>query len=106
MSEPESWRGDPDWIVHVAAPPVGMTQSCAACGYTLIDNTAWAEGRVAVVEGDESGPGWWPVGERIGTTDRGEPRAVPTVPVGGCTYVVGPPGRSLDTDERMCSGAN
>jgi hypothetical protein len=94
------------WIIHVAGPPVGAAQTCVACGYILMDNTPWIEGRVAVMEGDDSGPGWWPAGERIGTNDLGSPRAVPNVPVGGCTFVVGPPGRPLEADERLCAGVN
>jgi hypothetical protein len=87
------------FVVHVAAPPVGMMQSCAACGFVLTDNAAWAEGRVAVMDGDDGGPSWWPVGERI-ATDRTGGRSAST------TYVIGPEGRPLADDERLCAGAN
>lgn len=85
-------------IVHVAAPPVGLLQRCAACQFVLMDNTAWAEGRVAVMEGDDRGMSWWPVGERIATDKTGERRA-------SITYVV-QAGRDLDDDERVCAGSN
>lgn len=80
------------WTVHTAAPPVGLVQTCSACGHVLQDNTAWAEGRVAVAEGQEhDGPMWWPTGERIAE-------------LGICTFVL--PDRPLDEDERLCAGAN
>jgi hypothetical protein len=79
------------WTVHTAAPPVGLVQACTACGHTLQDNTAWAEGRVAVPEGQRGGMTWWPAGERIAQ-------------LGICTLVL--PDRPLDADERLCVGAN
>ncbi|WP_341719948.1 hypothetical protein QQG74_09680 [Micromonospora sp. FIMYZ51] len=84
--------------VHIAAPPVGLVQRCAACQLVLMDNTAWVEGRVAVIEGDDAGPSWWPVGERI-ATDKTEARQ-PSI-----TYVVAA-GRTLDDDEQPCAGSN
>lgn len=87
------------FAVHVAAPPVGMVQQCAACGFVLTDNTAWAEGRVAVMDGDDRGLTWWPTGERV-ATDKTSPRS------GGMTYVLGPEDRPLADDERMCAGVN
>lgn len=62
-----------------------------------MDNTAWAEGRMAVPEGDERGPSWWPAGQRI-ATDK------PTPGAGGMTYVLND--RPLAEDERYCAGTN
>ena len=45
------------WTVHIAGPVIGPVQSCGTCGATLVDNTPWYEGRVAVMDGDEGGPG-------------------------------------------------
>lgn len=87
------------FTVHTAAPPIGWVQSCAACGFVLLDNTAWSEGRVAVMEGDDRGPSWWPAGQRIGTDKTADQR-------GGMTYVVNPPARPLADDERVCAGVN
>ncbi|MEV1013766.1 hypothetical protein AB0I89_23735 [Micromonospora sp. NPDC049801] len=86
------------FTVHIAAPPIGLLQRCAACQFVLTDNTAWAEGRVAVMDGDDTGMSWWPAGERIATDKTGEQRA-------SITYVV-QAGRRLDDDERLCSGSN
>lgn len=88
----------PPFVVHTAAAPAGNTQHCASCGWTLQDNTPWAEGRVAVMAGDDRGPIWWPTGARI-ATDHPEPGA------GGMTYAVDD-GRALAEDERLCAGAN
>lgn len=87
------------WTVHTAAPPVGWVQCCGACGFVLQDNTAWAEGRVAVrIEDEGCGPSWWPTGQRIGTDKvAGE--------YGGCTFVL-EDGRPLEPDERLCAGTN
>ncbi len=85
-------RVDDPWIVHTAGTPVGTVQACTACGEVLEDNTAWLEGRVAVpVEQDGRGPMWWPVGERIAM-------------LGNCTVTL--PERPLESDERLCAGAN
>ncbi len=84
--------------VHVAAPPVGMVQRCAACQVVLMDNTGWTNGTVAVVEGDDQGLSWWPAGERIATDKTPERRA-------SITYVVGA-GRDLEDDEQPCAGSN
>lgn len=84
--------------VHQAAPPVGMVQRCTACQFVLMDNTAWADGRIAVMEGAPDGPSWWPVGERIATDKTSERRA-------SITYVVAA-GRTLDNDEQPCAGSN
>lgn len=85
-------------VVHIAAPPVGWTQTCAACGTVLLDNSAWGDGRVAVPEGTDAEPVWWPVGERIATDKTPERTA-------SITYVI-EAGRPLDDDERLCAGAN
>jgi hypothetical protein len=88
------------FVVHTAAPPVGAVQSCAACGWGIVDNTPWFEGQVAVPEGDaDRGPGWYPAGARV-ATDKTAPGA------GGMTYLLGPEGRPLDGDERLCAGTN
>lgn len=88
------------FVVHTAAAAIGWVQPCAACGWPLIDNTAWAEGRVAVpIEDDGRGPSWWPVGAQV-ATDKASSRD------GGMTYVVAPDGRPLDDDERLCGGTN
>lgn len=86
------------FVVHIAANPVGMVQSCSACGWPLMDNTAWTEGRVAVPDADAGrGPSWWPAGQRI-ATDK------PTPDRGGVTYTVND--RPLGDDERLCAGTN
>ena len=86
------------FTVHVAAPSIGWIQTCAACGFTLLDNTAWGEGRVQMPVGDaDRGPSWWPVGQQIATDKTAASR-------GGMTYVI--EGRPLDDDERMCAGVN
>ncbi|GAA4439444.1 hypothetical protein GCM10023170_011040 [Phytohabitans houttuyneae] len=86
----------PVFTVHTAGAPVGMVQACVSCGWPLMDNTAWVEGRVAVMEGAERyGPSWWPVGARIGT-------GITKPGAGGLTYVVDPTDRPLDADERLC----
>lgn len=82
---------DEPWTVHTAAPPVGLIQTCAACGHILEDNTAWAEGRVAVPEEQSAEMMWWPTGERIAQ-------------LGICTFVL--PERPLEADEQLCAGAN
>jgi hypothetical protein len=50
------------------------------------------------MEGDNSGPSWWPAGERI-ATDKTEQRRA------SITYVVAAD-RPLDADEQMCAGSN
>lgn len=86
------------FVVHTAAPPVGVVQPCAACGWPLMDNTAWAAGNMAVPESDVGrGPSWWPVGHRV-ATDKPSPDA------GGLTYVLGD--RLLADDEQLCAGSN
>lgn len=86
------------FLVHVAGSPMALVQRCIACHTILTDNTGWAEGRVAVMDGDDSGPSWWPVGQKI-ATDK-EP--------GSCsasmTYVV--EGDELGDDEQPCVGVN
>lgn len=87
------------FTVHVAAPPIGPTQACAACGTTLMDNTAWHEGRAAIPDGTEyDGPSWWPTGQRVATNKRDGS--------GGITYAVGPDDRPLADDEQPCGGHN
>jgi hypothetical protein len=83
--------------VHVAGPPMhgNLYQECARCGIVLQDYT----GRELMVAVDSEDPApdttipAWPEGERIGR-------------LGGVTYVVGPPGRPLDDDERECRPAS
>lgn len=90
----------PPFVVHTAAPPVGLVQSCASCGWPLYDFTPWLEGRVAVPAADAGrGPAGWPVGARV-ATDK------PTPDSAGMTYTIGPPDRALLTDERLCAGTN
>lgn len=86
------------FVVHTAAPPVGVVQLCASCGLVLMDNTSWVEGRVAVLEGDTRGLVWWPTGAQVATDKTGD--RAPSM-----TYVVNPPGRPLAADERMCGGS-
>lgn len=89
----------PPFVVHVAAAPVGLTQTCA-CGWVLADAAPWAEGRVAVPDGSErDGPGWWPTGARVATD-----KATPTS--GGMSYVLNPDDRPLADDERLCGATN
>lgn len=79
--------------VHIAAPPIGPIQLCAACGHVLQDNTAWDEGRVAIPDGQpDIGPLWWETGRRIGHA-------------GGVTYAIGAD-RPLEPEEQLCAGAN
>jgi len=52
-------------LVHVAGIPQRMVQACTRCGAVLIDITAWAEGRVAVLAGDGRDPSWWPAGAQV-----------------------------------------
>lgn len=105
------------FVVHVAgaavkspaSPAAGETlvQRCVACGFVLIDNTAWLAGTVAVaplnlaaaggatVEARPvDGPSWYPIGALIGTSKTDENQ-------GGMTYVR-PEGRPLGADERSC----
>jgi hypothetical protein len=87
------------FVVHIAAAPAGTVQACVSCGFTLIDNTAWTEGRAAVPDGDsDRGPAWWPSGARIATD-----KTTPTT--GGTTYLIATD-RELAEDERWCAGAN
>jgi len=79
------------WTVHAAGEPIGMIQSCTACGHVLEDNTAWLEGRIAVMEGDDRGPAWFPAGSLIAQS-------------GNCSVTL--PDRDLEADERLCAGAN
>lgn len=84
------------FVVHTAGPPTGAVQRCGTCGFVIMDNTAWFEGCVMVMNGDDCGPSWWPFGALV-ATDKAD----------GCasiTYVV--EGRELDADERPCAGAN
>ncbi len=85
----------PPFTVHIAGKPHDHVQHCVPCGAVLIDNTAWAEGRVAVPVGQENtGPGWWPAGALIATDKQpGE---------SGMTYVVDKD-RPLGADEVACT---
>ena len=86
------------FVVHTAAAPDGPIQRCGTCGVTLLDNTAWFEGRVAVPDGQpDDGPGWWEFGALIATDKDGSRNA-------SITYAVND--RDLDDDERLCAGAN
>lgn len=86
----------PPFIVHTAAAPgPDMLQRCVLCGFVLTDNTAWAEGRIAVMEGDDSGPSWWPAAALV-ATDK-----TPGSAMASCTYTLD--GRGLDHDEQLCT---
>lgn len=105
------------FVVHVAGAPTKVfpgpdtaaaaTQRCLACGFLLIDNTAWMNGTALsaplalMAEGGEyidakvpDGPSWYPAGALIGT-DKVDGRP------GGMTYVH-PDGRPLGDDEVPC----
>jgi hypothetical protein len=104
-------------VVHVAGAPTKVfpgpntdasaTQRCVACGFLLIDNTAWLAGRAEVVlelaaEGGGTipartvdGPSWYPAGALIGTDKTSET-------AGGMTYVK-PDGAALDDNETACT---
>lgn len=89
------------FVVHVAGAPEVHTsppsavQRCVACGAALIDNTGWLHDQVAVPEGDDSGPAWWPVTALV-ATDKEPGTCKPSM-----TYVV-EQGRALDDDEQPC----
>lgn len=96
----------PPFLVHVAGAPTvraatantaaSALQTCVPCGATLLDNTAWLEGNVAVMDGDErDGPTWWPAGALV-ATDRHHAGGGPVI-----TYVV-EANTSLDDDEQSC----
>lgn len=83
------------FTVHTAGQPGNdHLQRCVPCGVVLTDNTAWAEGRVAVMDGDDTGPPWWPVGALV-ATDKIPGRASMTYTVEG--------GRPLAADEAACT---
>lgn len=84
------------FVVHTAAMPgPDLIQRCVACGTVLVDNTAWAEGRVAVLAGDDRGPTWWPQAALV-ATDKVPGSCAPSI-----TYTID--GRALDDDERPCT---
>ncbi len=97
--------GELAFVVHVAGTPITVfpegdrpalaTQRCVACGFLLIDNSAWLSGAAAVVEDDQRGMSWFPAGALIGT-DKRDNRA------GGMSYVR-ETGRPLDDNERACT---
>lgn len=88
------------FAVHTAGPPIDWVQWCAACGWPVVDNTAWVEGRVAVPASDDGCElSWFPVGARV-ATDK------PTPTSGGMTYLLAPESRRLADDERLCAGNN
>lgn len=85
-------------LVHVAGEPQGdHLQYCIPCGTVLTDNRAWFTGDVAVVDGDDAGPSWWPAGALV-ATDKEPGSHQPSI-----TYVVD--GGPLDDDEQPCVGA-
>ena len=88
----------PPVLVHVAGVPgPDHLQRCVPCGTVLTDNRGWWDGTIAVVEGDDSGPSWWPSGALIATDKQpGSDRA-------SITYVIGQ-GIPLDDDEQPCTG--
>lgn len=88
----------PPLLVHVAGEPQpDHLQRCVPCGTVLTDNRAWLEGNVAVMDGDDSGPSWWPAGALV-ATDKKPGSHQPSI-----TYVV-ESGTPLDDDERSCVG--
>lgn len=83
------------FIVHRAAVPDGPVQRCAHCEIALQDNTAWLEGRTAVLDTDpDPQPKWWPAGARV-AVDGGP----------GMTIRFTIPERPLEADEQLCTPA-
>lgn len=85
------------FIVHVAGEPsTDHRQRCVPCGTVLTDNRPWwSEDGVALVDGDERGPSWWPAGALVATDKE------PDSHHASVTYVVDAD-RGLDDDERPC----
>lgn len=74
--------------VHLAAPPVGPVQHCAACGRVL----AVAGARPTAQPLDRTGPpDWFPTGGQIAE-------------INGGGLILNPPGRELYAPETLCAG--
>lgn len=84
------------FVVHTAgAPGPDHVQRCVVCGLVLIDNAGWVTGDVAVLDGDDRGPSWWPVAALVGSSKRPGDR-------GGVAYLRAADRPLLDDNERPC----
>lgn len=89
----------PPVLVHVAGEPQpDHLQRCVPCGTVLNDNRSWWAGTVAVMDGDDTGPSWWPVGALV-ATDKEPGSHQPSI-----TYVI-EQSVGLDDNERPCVSA-